>query len=553
MAATGTVTINIVGDATRLKSALNESESGLDRFSAKMSQVGDRLVSTGLKMTAGITLPLAFLGKRAFDAASDLEESLNKVAVVFEDSAADIRKWSQNAATAFGLSRQAALEAAGTFGNLFRSMGIALPTASEMSRKLVQLAADLASFNNASPEDALLALRAGLVGEIEPLRRFGVSLSQARIEQKAMELGIWDGVDAISASAKAQAAYAIILEDTTLAQGDFARTADSAANQQRIMRAQFEDTAAKLGEALLPIFIKVSGAIQDVAAWFSRLSPAVQEIIVYFGLALAVLGPLVTAFGAAAKAISGMSSAIQFLSASAMSPWLVVAGLVIGAVMGLSQAFGDGTLTIRTNAAAMDEATEAQMRNFAQTVISKVGYEAFTRVVKQLAEESTATAQRLVDAADLNRQHRDQLTEAINREAAAQERAAIRSREDAAAKAASTQATYDRIQASRALTEQLAREAIGGGFVPEMGFVPPPPQDPFFPPGFADGGVVPGAPGSPQLILAHGGEVVLNKDQQKAGVGGLTIGSLTVVAPDPESAADRLVRRLRTEAFLAGM
>jgi len=99
---------------------------------------------------------------------------LNKVEVVFGENAAAIKQWSKDAAEAFGMSRQKALEAAGTFGNLFRALGLGTPQASDMSKKLVQLAADLASFNNANPEEVLLALRSGLVGEAEPLRKFGV-------------------------------------------------------------------------------------------------------------------------------------------------------------------------------------------------------------------------------------------------------------------------------------------------------------------------------------------------------------------------------------------
>lgn len=491
-------------DNSEFKRGLDEAGGATQSFGQRMSAVGDKAIMSGLKMTAGLTVPLGLAGAAAFRAASDLEEAQNKVDVVFGKSADTISKWAETAAESLGMSRRAALEAAGTFGNLFRAMDISLPTATKMSKSLVTLAADLASFNNANPQEVLDALRSGLVGEIEPLRRFGVSLSQARIEAKAMELGLYNGVDAIDASAKAQAAYAIILEDTQLAQGDFARTADSAANQQRIMRAQFEDTAAALGQSLIPIFTKVAGVVQDVVKWFSSLPPAAQEIIVYAGLIVAALGPMATAFGAAMKAVSLMQTAFQALSTLAMSPWLIVAALVVGAVIGLTKAFGDGTFTMKLNAQAMDEATDAQMRNFAQTVISKFGYERFTEVVKGLAEQSTATAQRLVEAADLNRVHRDRLTEAIDREAAAQERAAVRSRDDAAAKAASTDAAYRRIQASRELTAQLAREAINAGYTPEGGF---------YPPGFSQGGWVGGVGNSDSVpAMLTPGEFVLSKD-----------------------------------------
>jgi hypothetical protein len=103
-------------------------------------------------------------------AASDLNESLNKSQVVFGDAAGAIEAFSKTAATSLGLSQQKALEATGTFGNLFVSMGLGQAPAAEVSQQLVTLAGDLASFNNIKPEEALEKLRSGIVGEAEPLR-----------------------------------------------------------------------------------------------------------------------------------------------------------------------------------------------------------------------------------------------------------------------------------------------------------------------------------------------------------------------------------------------
>ncbi len=361
-----TVTVNIVGDASNLKRALGEAEGGVAGFSSKMKSASDKLTSFGAKMSIGVTAPLALLGKASFDAASDLNESLSKVGVVFDDMGPKVIKWSKDAATAMGMSQQAALEAAGTFGNFFQAMGVYQGPATEMSLKLVQLAADLASFNNANPEEVLLALRSGLAGEAEPLRKFGVSLSAARVEAEALATGLSKPVASmadvteasiavekantaaakalnehgaesleyreavtkvtkaeeafteasagktteLTAAQKAQAAYSIIMKDTAMAQGDFARTADGAANKQRILAAQMKDMEAQLGQALIPIFQQVAGVLQDVAKWFSNLSPEVQQYIVYAGLALAAMGPLSAAIGGLAAVLGAVLSPI---------------------------------------------------------------------------------------------------------------------------------------------------------------------------------------------------------------------------------------------------
>lgn len=203
-------------------------------------------------LAGGVRAAVGEIGK-AVNAASDLSESINKTAVVFGESAQDVLDWSKTAATAMGQSQQAALEAAGTFGNLFTSMGVGRDQAADLSTELVQLASDLASFNNVSPEEALIALRSAIVGEIEPLRRFGVNLSAAAVEAKAMELGLAESSKALTEQDKILARYELILQQTGNAQGDFARNSGELANQQRILAAQLQDASAAIGQAFAPV------------------------------------------------------------------------------------------------------------------------------------------------------------------------------------------------------------------------------------------------------------------------------------------------------------
>ncbi len=210
-------------------------------------------------------------------AGSDLGEQINKVNVVFGTSAPIIQEWSKNSATALGQSRTQALEAAGTYGNLFRAFGVGTDASQRMSTSMVELAADLASFNNASPEDVLLALRSGLTGETEPLRRFGVALTAARVEEEALRLGLAKQGEELSAAAKSQATYSLIMKDTTLAQGDFARTSDSVANRQRILSARWEDLKSKIGTALQGPAQAFLGFLTD------RLLPGLERIGVFVG------------------------------------------------------------------------------------------------------------------------------------------------------------------------------------------------------------------------------------------------------------------------------
>jgi phage-related protein len=184
--------------------------------------------------------------------ASDLSESTSKVGVVFGSASQQVLDFAANSASAFGQSKGQALEAAGTFGNLLRSIGMTADQSATMSTKMVGLASDLASFNNTDPAQALDALRAGLTGETEPLKQYGINLNDAALKQEALRLGLDASGPTLSASAKAQAAYSLILQQSTLAQGDFARTGGGLANQTRIMASQFADLKSNVGAVLVP-------------------------------------------------------------------------------------------------------------------------------------------------------------------------------------------------------------------------------------------------------------------------------------------------------------
>lgn len=317
-----TLAVKLVGDTS-------EFVSSMDKADSKWNAVGDKIKSTGDKMSATVTAPLLAMGGLAVKAASDLNESMNKTDVVFGSSAKTIETWSQGSAKALGQSRQQALEAAGTFGNLFNTMGIGSEQSAKMSMSIVGLASDLASFNNLDPTVALEKLKAGLVGEAEPLRSLGVNLTAAAVQAKAMEMGLADANGELSQSALAQARYALILEQTKAAQGDFARTSDGLANSSRIMKAELADAAATMGQHLLPIALKIVTTINSWLEAFNNLSPATQKtILVVAGLAAAI-GPLLSIVGTAISAWGTLTTVF-----AAAGPVVTTIGAIIAALGG---------------------------------------------------------------------------------------------------------------------------------------------------------------------------------------------------------------------------
>jgi len=338
--------------AVRLVADLSAFDSGLAKAEAKVARWSARLTKTGQRLTGAATLPiLGFLGY-ATDKASDLYESVNKAQVVFGDAADSVLGFARNADTALGMSSQAALEAAATYGNLFEGAGLAKDASAKMSMQMVQLASDLASFNNLDPSDVLQKLQSGLVGEIVPLRSLGINLNANAVKAKALQMGLAKTADALTPAMLMQARYALILEQTKNAQGDFARTSNGVANSMRIAKAQLINLAAGLGSVLLPYAMKALGVGKRLLGWLNNLSPQTRTLIVgVMGLAAAV-GPLLWMLGSFLGAISSISAAVGGLSLSLSGPLLPIMAL-IGAVALLALAWRNNWGGIREKAAAV--------------------------------------------------------------------------------------------------------------------------------------------------------------------------------------------------------
>jgi hypothetical protein len=362
-----------------LEGAERETSSKLSSIGGKLKDIGGSAQKWGAGLTAGVTLPVVAMGLGAIDAASDMDESMSKVGVVFGEAAERVVGFSETAATALGQSQSQALEATGTFGNLFVSMGLGDDASADMSIGLTTLASDLASFNNSMPEEALDALRAGLTGETEPLKRFGVNINAAAVGAKALELGLADvevdmvkvqgatldlekaqgkaaealdehgassieyrdalqsvaeaegrladaqagKVTELTAAQKAQAVYALVMDQTATAQGDFIRTSEGLANSTRIAKAQLADAAATMGQHLLPIGIKVVAFVNNLLERFRALSPSTQKIIIVVAAVAAAIGPLLLGFGTLISIIG------------TLLPVIGAVGGVLGAVAGV--------------------------------------------------------------------------------------------------------------------------------------------------------------------------------------------------------------------------
>lgn len=206
-----------------------------------------------------------------------LNESVNAVNVVFGRGADIILAFGETAARSVLLSQQAFQEAVVPLGALFTNFGLSGREAAEAAIEVTQRAADLASVLNGDVNEALLAINSALVGQVEPLRKYGAEISAARVEQFAFATGLAQTKDDLNQNVLIQARLGLILQDTAFAAGDVANTIDDYANAQRAAKAAGEEFSADIGEVLLPAFEGLLNLVPDVIEGLRFLIPAFED------------------------------------------------------------------------------------------------------------------------------------------------------------------------------------------------------------------------------------------------------------------------------------
>ena len=200
----------------------------------------------------------------SIELASDLAETQNVVDVTFEDSASTINKWAQEALNAYGITETKAKQYSSTLGAMLKSMGIADDQVLQMSMDMAGLAADMASFYNLDHDTAFEKIRSGISGETEPLKALGINMSVANLNAFALEKGMNKAFDKMSQAEQATLRYQYLLEATKDAQGDFARTGDSFANEMRKLQTNLDRIKTEFGKGLLGVVTPAISLLNNV-------------------------------------------------------------------------------------------------------------------------------------------------------------------------------------------------------------------------------------------------------------------------------------------------
>lgn len=279
---------------------------------SRATAIADKTGAMGQRATVFITAPLVAFGVQSARAAMDAEELQSAFDITFGKSAAAMNSWALVTANAMGRSVVEMKKGANTFGMYFNQVA-APDKAAAMSRQFAVLAQDLGSFFNTDTQTAIDKLRSGLSGESEPLRDFGVFLTEAAVKSKALSMGLKPIGGQLTEQQKIMARYALILDSTSKAQGDVARTSQSTTNRIRASQAAWANLQVVIGQRLIPALTPLLVQLSSALEWFGRLSPATQGWIVKIGLVAAAAGPLLIAISGMASGVSALAPALRLL------------------------------------------------------------------------------------------------------------------------------------------------------------------------------------------------------------------------------------------------
>ena len=269
-----------------------DAKKETQNFDDSVENAGQKVVSFGDILKANLlsdaiasgvrklTSEFVNFAKESIEVASDLTEVQNVIDVTFGSNAEEINAWAQNAKNAYGMSELMAKQFAGTMGAMLKSSGVAEESVTELSESIVGLAGDMASFYNLDYEEAFAKIRSGISGETEPLKQLGINMSVANMEAFALAEGIEKPWKKMSQAEQTMLRYQYLIAQTADAQGDFARTSDSMANQQKILELNLTEAKATLGNELIPIMNNIVSIVNSEA-------PNISEIIVDVGTAVA--------------------------------------------------------------------------------------------------------------------------------------------------------------------------------------------------------------------------------------------------------------------------
>lgn len=275
MATIGSINIGMGVNKSSFGKRLREAERNMEKLARTATAAKNAVIAFGSAMAIK-----AMIGKSVM-AASDLNEQVSKTEVVFGAAANRVKAEAQRMADAFGVPKKEFLDSASSIGLLGKAAGLSQESAAKMANQFAELAIDASSFYNVPLEEAMTAIRSGLTGEAEPMKRFGVLMNEAAVATEAANMGIAQQGQKLTEQQKVMARASLMMKGMKDAQGDLARTSGGVANQMRSFTGRLENFASQIGETLAPVtgkFLELANQVMvRVSEAFSQNSAAITS------------------------------------------------------------------------------------------------------------------------------------------------------------------------------------------------------------------------------------------------------------------------------------
>ena len=292
----GALRVMLGMDTAEFESGATRAQRSAQRFEKDMEKLGSKMQKVGAGMTLAITAPLAAFGMASVKAASDAAELQDAFDRTFGANAAAMNKWAEQTGNAVNRATQTMQQGAFRFGVILES-AFNPAQAAEMSKALTERAVDLGSLFNVDDATAIQKLLSGLSGESEPLKEFGVLMTEAAVKAKAFEMGLGGVTGQLTEQEKIQARFALIMEQTSRAQGNAAETAGSSANAMKGFSESVLELQAAIGQQLLPVFTPLVQSLTETIKWFAELPEPVKQFSIVAAGVAAAMGPALVALG----------------------------------------------------------------------------------------------------------------------------------------------------------------------------------------------------------------------------------------------------------------
>lgn len=322
--AAATLVVKVIADT-------KNAAAGLDTASGKVGKFQGALSKAAIPAAIAGAAIIKF-GSDAVESASRLQQAMGGVDAVFGRNAGVIEKWATGAATSVGLAKSEYGELAAVIGAQLKNAGLPLDEATKKTGSLIKVGADLAATYGGTTKEAVEALGAALRGEADPAERYGLALSQTRVQAELAKKGMDDLTGTALAQAKAQTVVELATKQAGGAVGQFAREQDSAAGSAQIAAAQWENAKAALGTALLPVVAAVTSKLAGMAKWMGENTKTVQILVGVVGSLSAAVFILIGAL----KVYEAVTKAVGIIQ---KATWLASPiGLVVLAVVAVGVA-----------------------------------------------------------------------------------------------------------------------------------------------------------------------------------------------------------------------